>query len=91
MFPNGTSAVPVGRSSLNNCFRWRRHSAPALMEDRPSPAPPHNWTPTKEQAGAKRRVFAPAINFESPNRSLGGAKVNEKPPPTDLFFTFFGL
>lgn len=90
IFPNRTSAVPVGRSSLNNCFRRRRrHSAPALREDGPPPAPPHDWAPTKEQAGTKR-LFA--INLESPKRSLGGAKVNHfYTPSTAFIFTFFGL
>lgn len=88
------SAVPLGRNSRNDCFRRRRHSAPALMEDRPSPTTSHNWTPTKEQAGIKQRVYAPAINFES--RKCSFAKVNKKLPfllpsivAVVLFFMFF--
>lgn len=56
VFPNRSAAVPVRHKSLNNCFRRPRHSAPALMEDRRSPAFPHNWTHTNEPAGGKNTI-----------------------------------
>lgn len=82
IFPNRTSAGPVGRNSRNHGFRRPRLSAPALMGDRPWPALPHNWTPTNEPAGTKQCGSAPAINFEPSFILLSCVVV--------IFFTFIG-
>lgn len=41
VFPDRSSAVPVGHNGLNNCLRQPRRSAPALIDSGRSPAFPH--------------------------------------------------